>query len=59
MNAITSSTARRVGSSGASTKSMVKTECGAFPCAFMPDGLAALSAGSVPMNAAPKAALSV
>ena len=40
---ITSSTARRVGWSGASIRSPVKTECGAFPRAFMPAGLAALS----------------
>jgi hypothetical protein len=56
---ITSSTARRVGSAGASIRSTVKTECGAFPCAFMPAGLAALSGDSVPANAAPKAVRSV
>ena len=49
--AITSSTARRVGWSGASIRSPVKTECGAF----MPAGLAALSGSSVAANAAPKA----
>src|SRR5262249_45224977 len=44
---ITSSTARRVGWSGASIRSTVNMECGAFPCAFMPAGLAALSGSSV------------
>ena len=53
--AMTSSTARRVGWPGASIRSPVKTECGAFPCAFMPAGLAALSGNSVPANAVPKA----
>jgi len=38
---ITSSTAARVGWPGASMRSPVKTECGAFPCAFLPAGLPA------------------
>jgi hypothetical protein len=44
----------RVGWPSASIRSPVKTECGGFPCAFMPAGLAALSGISVPVKAWPK-----